>query len=197
MIVGSPMITSYLELSITKSSCGTANSPIWIGTSRRWTAHFSRAQLATLIRRVVGIIRICNFSTIFRDITFRIAPESSSVSVDSEDTRTRTRRCIDMESPCTWSLSAKVTVARFSRPDNIFWRSASAKSISTLAIWPNVMPAWVWTILLIKSYFSTRLLNAWISAFQVSFREVFLPLFPVFLVQEDQAQNLFEDRSEL
>ena len=33
---------------------------------------------------------------------------------------------------------------------------------------------------MIKSYFSTRLLNAWISAFLVGFREAFLPLFPIF-----------------
>ena len=120
-------MTSWEDSSTTRKSRGTIRSPISNGVSVKSARNGLDSPLTTLFRHLVGTIRIFSFSTTFLDMTFGITPEWNKSKVPSDYTITRNDRFLDIEIPCTLSLSEKFTIGRIFLPDNI---SAGPRSLN-------------------------------------------------------------------
>lgn len=113
-------MTSYDDSLMKKKSSDTNSSPISTSIFVRDLTHRSELQLATLMRRFVGVIRRFNLCVIFQDITLSSAPQSKIAELDSEHILTRTTKCLNIDRPWTSFLWAKLTDERIERPESIF-----------------------------------------------------------------------------
>lgn len=173
-------MTSYDDSSIIRKSSRATSSPVPTNILVNEPTHLSNSQSATLIRRLVGVIRIFSFFTITWGITLSIEPEPNKAKVDSDYTLTKISSSLDMERPWARFSSEKLAVRRIVLSESIFWRCSLAKSISHVAIWSNLIPAATWARLFTKSYFSTHSPSSRVRAFPFGLRPFFFVSFRVF-----------------